>query len=500
MKLKIKILISFILIIIVPIIVSKFASDFIDSQTAKSINKHYGITTVVKSDVDDNIRLMSKISASIYDVVARDVVNLYSEHDYSNEQYWESLKDYIDKSNMHIVVYRGENISYANCNEATKAYYKKVLPKKSVQTYVDDEIRYYYDKDSTLIIRNLWYYDSDEGDSAIYFIMNSENALSECEDFHRIKCITIALIIILAIVVFIFWLKRQLFEPLEYLETATENIMEGSFDYSLEGLDNGLLSRAVKNFEKMRVAMKSSSEHRMKSDKESRELISNISHDLKTPLTTIKGYAEALKENVVQDPEKQHKYFQTIYNKANDMNKLIDELTIYSKIDTDSIPYVFARVNIVEWFEDLGRELKMELEAKDIEFTFNNYGRYEEYCVVDTEQLRRVINNIINNSVKNIVNKYGKINMRLRDEGEFVQVEIEDNGRGISMKDLPLIFNRFYRGDSSRNTAQGGSGIGLAIVKKIIEEHGGKVWARSVEGKGTTMIFVLKKNKEEYIR
>ena len=80
--------------------------------------------------------------------------------------------------------------------------------------------------------------------------------------------------------------------------------------------------------------------------------------------------------------------------------------------------------------------------------------------------------------------------------GDYVQVEIEDNGRGIAAKDLPLIFDRFYRSDSSRNSSKGGSGIGLSIVKKIIDDHGGKIWASSVEGKGTTMTFVIRKYQE----
>ena len=86
--------------------------------------------------------------------------------------------------------------------------------------------------------------------------------------------------------------------------------------------------------------------------------------------------------------------------------------------------------------------------------------------------------------------------IRLIDVGDFVQVEIEDNGRGISQKDLPNIFDRFYRADSSRNSSQGGSGIGLSIVKKIIEDHGGKIWATSKEGIGTVMHFVLRKHQE----
>ncbi len=88
------------------------------------------------------------------------------------------------------------------------------------------------------------------------------------------------------------------------------------------------------------------------------------------------------------------------------------------------------------------------------------------------------------------------IYIRIRDAGDFVQVEVEDNGRGIATEDLPYIFDRFYRTDSSRNSSQGGSGIGLSIVHKIIEDHGGRIWATSTEGMGTKMHFVLRKYQE----
>ena len=107
-----------------------------------------------------------------------------------------------------------------------------------------------------------------------------------------------------------------------------------------------------------------------------------------------------------------------------------------------------------------------------------------------------VIHNIINNSIKYLDKPKGFINIRVKDVGDFIQVEIEDNGKGIAKKDLPYIFDRFFRADTSRNSATGGSGIGLSIVRKIIEDHGGKIWATSKEETGTIMYFVLRKYQE----
>ena len=116
--------------------------------------------------------------------------------------------------------------------------------------------------------------------------------------------------------------------------------------------------------------------------------------------------------------------------------------------------------------------------------------------IADPEQMKRVINNIVGNSVKYMDKPDGRIDIRILDEQDSVRVEIEDDGKGIAAKDLPNIFDRFYRTDSSRNSAQGGSGIGLSIVKKVIEDHGGYVWATSREGEGTCVHFVIRKYQE----
>ena len=141
----------------------------------------------------------------------------------------------------------------------------------------------------------------------------------------------------------------------------------------------------------------------------------------------------------------------------------------------------------------------LELETRGIELVYANYVEKDVMVIADGEQIRRVIHNIISNAIKYMDKQNGMkgiIQIRVKDVGDFVQVEIEDNGKGIAAKDLPYIFDRFYRTDVSRNSSKGGSGIGLSIVRKIMEDHGGKVWATSREGIGTIMYFVLRKYQE----
>lgn len=292
------------------------------------------------------------------------------------------------------------------------------------------------------------------------------------------------------------WIYRSIVTPICKLEEAAKNIKEGNLDFTIEAESNDEMGSLCRNFEDMRQRLKESAEEKLEAEKQNRILISNISHDLKTPLTAIKGYVEGIMDGVADTPEKVDRYMRTIYSKAIDMDRLLNELTLYSKIDTNRIPYNFNRINVADYFGDCIEEIGLELEAEHIGLSYFNYAGDDVLVIADPEQLKRVIDNIIGNSVKYMDKEHGLINIRIKDVGDFIQVEIEDNGKGIGQKDLPFIFDRFYRTDASRNSATGGSGIGLSIVKKIIEDHGGKIWATSKESTGTVMYFVIRKYQE----
>ena len=292
------------------------------------------------------------------------------------------------------------------------------------------------------------------------------------------------------------WLYRSIATPLVKLKKATQNIKEGNLDFVLDVEGNDEFSQLCQDFEEMRRRLKESTEEKNLIEKENKELISNISHDLKTPITAVKGYVEGIMDGVADTPEKMDRYVRTIYNKTNEMDHLINELTFYSKIDTNRIPYTFSKLNVEDYFSDCAEELGLEMETRGIELVYANYVEKGVQVIADGEQIRRVIHNIVSNAIKYMEKPRGIIQLRVKDVGDFIQVEIEDNGKGIAAKDLPYIFDRFYRTDVSRNSSKGGSGIGLSIVKKIMEDHGGKVWATSRLGIGTIMYFVLRKYQE----
>ena len=335
-----------------------------------------------------------------------------------------------------------------------------------------------------------------DSNEMVYDISLAQSSSSQVKLMAKDMILTATIILVFTALSVGLWIYRSIAVPLVKLRKATQNIKEGNRDFVLEVEGKDEFSQLCQDFEEMRKRLKESTEEKILMDKENKELISNISHDLKTPITAVKGYVEGIMDGVADTPEKMNRYVRTIYNKTNEMDHLINELTFYSKIDTNRIPYTFSKLNVEDYFSDCAEELGLEMETKGIELVYANYVEKDVQVIADGEQIRRVIHNIVSNAIKYMEKPKGIIQLRVKDVGDFIQVEIEDNGKGIAAKDLPYIFDRFYRTDVSRNSSKGGSGIGLSIVKKIMEDHGGKVWATSRLGIGTIMYFVLRKYQE----
>lgn len=306
--------------------------------------------------------------------------------------------------------------------------------------------------------------------------------------------LTLILVLVLVGVGITSWINKSVFSRIRVLNEAMKSIADGNFDdaLSIEEVD-GEIAQLFHSYEDMRLKLKENTADTMHNEQHNKELISNITHDLKTPITSIKGYVEGIIDGVADTDEKKEKYIKTIYTKTLEMDRLINELTYYSGIDTNRIPYTFHRLDVSDFFNDCVEEVGLDLENKDIELNYSNLLEPGTRIIADPEQLKKVVNNIIGNSIKYMDKAHGIIDIRLIDTMDSIRVEIEDNGKGIEQKNLGNIFERFYRTDASRNSAQGGSGIGLSIVKKIIEDHGGYVWATSKEGEGTCIQFVIRK-------
>lgn len=228
-----------------------------------------------------------------------------------------------------------------------------------------------------------------------------------------------------------------------------------------------------------------------------REIIGNVTHDLKTPLTAIQGYSQGILDGVAAEPDKLTKYVTTIRNKSNDMSALVDELAFFAKIYQKDIQYHWEEVPAVDYVTACVSEASLDLEMKEISLVFKNEISPETKVFIDKEKIKRVLNNIIGNSSKYIQKELGLLRVRLQENEDFVTIQIADNGIGIKKEELPRIFERFYRTDSSRNSKTGGSGLGLSIAQKIVDEHNGYIWANSEVGQGTQIYIGLPKVQEQ---
>jgi putative uncharacterized protein (fragment) len=297
---------------------------------------------------------------------------------------------------------------------------------------------------------------------------------------------------VIAIVMW-FWIYKRILVPLDKMRIATKKIADGNFDYELDEKDFVEIPFLYNDFEKMRIKLKENEEEKILSENAARELVSNISHDLKTPLTAIRGYVEGILDGVASSPQKVRDYLTTIYNKTNYMTKLIDELLYYSRVSGNEFSYNFEKTNVKEFFDDYVKDLYLELDTIKINFSYSANVDADTMIDIDREQIKRALNNIVANAVKYMDKEDPEIHFRVKETMDAINIRISDNGRGIDEKDLPHIFERFYRSDASRNTKLGGSGIGLSIVKKVIENHEGSVVAMSKSGVGTDIDIVLKK-------
>lgn len=293
-----------------------------------------------------------------------------------------------------------------------------------------------------------------------------------------------------------FWVSyrfsRGIILPVSRLKDAAVKISEGDLNWGIAEEGEGEVRELSRTLELMRIKLKESVYLQQKYDENRKFLISSISHDLKTPVTSIKGYIEGIIDGVAQTPEKMADYLQTARSKALLVNAMIDDLLLYSKLDLNQLPYHFEQTDVQRYFEDCVADNRYEYDKAGIRLELVSELEKPVFVLIDRERMKRVVQNILDNAKKYMDRADGSVEIRLRETRTSVIIEIRDNGKGIPEQDLPHIFDRFYRADPSRTNADG-SGLGLAIAKQIVEGHEGEIWVRSAPGEGTRMMISLKK-------
>ena len=489
MKIRTKLLITFLTITVVPITLIYIAIIGLNRYQEKTFSETYGLAEEVNLTSGASIRVFSHLTESIQREIDRELQK--NPEIFLDLEYLADLNQRLAEKYSFLLILKNNELIFAEPPGGLLDFGGEISG--YVGSHTPEGWGNYLDHKTEHLIKQREFTFADGDTGKICLITNVVDMLPEVRNMVFEMFVTSALILFITGAILTVWVYKSILSPIGRLQEAAMQIRDGNLDFTIESEDDDEIGQLCQNFEEMRIRLKESTEEKIQYDKENKELISNISHDLKTPITAIKGYVEGIMDGVASSPEKLNKYIRTIYNKANDMDRLIDELTFYSKIDTNKIPYDFSKINLANYFKDCIDEVGLELEARGVELGYFNYVDEDVLVIADAEQMKRVINNIIGNSLKYMDKKHGIINIRILDVGDFVQIEIEDNGKGIGAKELPYIFDRFYRTDSSRNSSKGGSGIGLSIVRKIVEDHGGKIWATSKETIGTEIHFILRK-------
>ena len=284
---------------------------------------------------------------------------------------------------------------------------------------------------------------------------------------------------------------RSIERPIKSLTDSVESIKNGCLSFEVMGSDYDELNELCEGFDEMRRGLIAADEREADMKRERSLLIANTSHDLKTPITAIKGYIDGINDGVADTPEKLKRYLDTIRRKADTIDNLVNNLSIFSKLELSHLEFSFAEGDLREPLRDVLEGCRLDLDSAGIQLEAE-LGDEPLIVRMDAEKLRRVFSNIIENSIKYRRPESEKLTVKARKSGGSVYVFIEDDGMGIEPAELNKVFDSFYRTDESRTSQIKGNGLGLGIALQIMRRHGGKMWLKSDGlGKGTTAILCL---------
>ena len=316
------------------------------------------------------------------------------------------------------------------------------------------------------------------------YIYAAVKPISRDAPFTTAKNIALAVMIVscaIVVVLACYYQFYTIFPPLTILQGGLKQIAAGNYEYQLRGGKRDEIGAVIGEFEMMRRKLADLNKQKSEFDRQRGEIIAGISHDLKTPLTTIQGYTKGLMDGVANTPAKTERYLKTIYETALTMNSLVNQLNDFSKLDIDTIEYTFRERDLVKLIQDFAainipiyatKGLKIETDFADTPVEAD----------IDKDQFLRVVRNILDNSVKYKDKPEGEAKIKVYSDGANAVLEIGDNGPGVSPHEIKYIFESYYRGDPSRTNPTTGSGLGLSIVKTIITAHDGTVEAVNDNG------------------
>lgn len=337
------------------------------------------------------------------------------------------------------------------------------------------------------------------------YTVNDVNSRNTAQDFTSLTFGKTGIIVLIMALIFITIIAslsvvtaKVINKPLKQLDFGANQIAGGNLDYRIDYESKNELGTVVNAFNNMAEKLRESIEEKNEMQESRKEMIAGVAHDLRTPLTSVKGYVEGLMDGIANTPEKQERYLKTIYSSTKDMERLLDELLTISRLELGKIQLITSPVNINDFLDDCAEDISTEMEKQGFDFIYDNACEREAVVELDVDRFSRVLTNIISNSIKyKKPNVKGKIEISAQSYEKSVIISIADNGIGVDSQTLPKIFDSFYRADKARSNVANGSGIGLSVCKQIVELHGGHIWATGREGEGLTILISLQKRMND---
>ena len=274
--------------------------------------------------------------------------------------------------------------------------------------------------------------------------------------------------------------SRMILKPLRILKLGAREIAGGNLDFRPDYAKDDEFGDVCREFDRMRARLKESVAEKLRYENYRRELLSGISHDLRTPLTAIRGYAEGLTDGVADTSEKQRRYCQAIRSGTMEVEALADSLLLFSRLENKRYRYRRERVLLDGWLDGLIRHYRAASGGR-LRLNYENRAPSFE-AELDVQEMRRVFVNLFDNSVRHAGKDDVSVSVRVEAENGWAKIAVADDGAGVAADDLPHIFESFYRGDKSRAHHESGSGLGLAVARQVVEGHGGTIAARNDGG------------------
>lgn len=291
------------------------------------------------------------------------------------------------------------------------------------------------------------------------------------------------------------FLSTALTDRIRLVERAAQSVSRGRLDVRIEPQGKDEMARLARSFNEMTARLQAAERKQQEAEKMRRDLIAWVSHDLQTPLASVRAVIEALADGVVDDPQTSQRYLATAQKEIRELSALIDDLFQMSQLEAGGLALAYERASLSDLLSDTLESFSALAAQKQIELS-GEPGPGLEAVEMDARLIGRALNNLIGNALRHTP-PGGWVRVAAGKGEAGVWVEVSDSGEGIAREDLPHIFERFYRGEKSRSRATGGAGLGLAIAQGIIAAHGGEIHVESGPGMGAKFSFTLPGRKSK---